>query len=122
MMKKFVSIFLIYVLVLLSCFSTLAQTQSQISKEPNSPSAAKNDLKAVFAKEIRKSGELNITMADIEKLEKNSIKSSLKKNNLSAKQKTWIWVGVGAAAAVTVLILLTRKDDDGITRLAVLPP
>ena len=121
MMKKFVSIFLIYVLILLSCFSTLAQTQNQISKEPNLPAAAKNNLKAVFAKKTRKFDELNITMADIEKLEKNSIKSSLKKNNLSAKQKTWIWVGVGAAA-VTVLILLTRKDDDGKTRFAVLSP
>lgn len=121
MMKNAASVFLICVLLFLSCFPASAQTRNQLSKEQYPPLAARNDLKAFFVKDIRKSGELGITVAEIEKLEKDSIKSSMKKNNLSSKQKTWIWVGAGTAVAVTLLVLLTRKKNDQEERICFLP-
>ena len=113
MHKKFVSLLMIYSILLLSCFSSLAQTPHRLSKELNPPPAQKNNLKEIFAEEIQKSNESVLTTIDFEKLEKNSVKQMSKRNNLSGSQKTFIWVGIGAAVAVTALILLTRKKDEG---------
>jgi uncharacterized membrane-anchored protein len=113
MIKKSVSLLIIYAIVFLTCSSSLAQTANQFGENQKQRSA-KSNLKEFFAKETRQTDPTAVTMADVEKLEKESTKQRMKKNNLSGKQKTWLWIGIAAAAAITVLILVTRNDDDRI--------
>jgi len=113
MTKKLVSLLLLYIVVFLTCSSSIAQTTGQLRKKPT---ATTGDLKEVFDRETQRSTELAV---DVESLEKDSFKRRAQKNSLWEKPKTWIWIGVAAAAAITVLVLVTRKDDepDGVIRI-----
>ncbi len=127
-MKKFASILLIYVIVFLTCFSSPAQTPTRFDEEQKPPSVSNDNLKEIFAKQMRKTKESVFTKADIEKLEKESVKQTMKRSNFSAKQKTWLWIGIGTAVGVTILILAARGRDDerdgreGRVCIAIFPP
>ena len=48
MIKRFVSIFLIYAVFLLSCFPSLAQTPNRLSEKQALPPAAENNLEEIY--------------------------------------------------------------------------
>lgn len=63
--------------------------------------------------------QTKLTRADFYKIEplkfdfeKESVKSQVKKNNLSGGAKTALWVALFAAGVATVVILATRKNNE----------
>ena len=119
MLKKFVSISLIYAILLLSNFSAQvsAQTQSDALKadalktgtlktEEISP---KTDVKKVFSKELQKSkSDASAENIDFKKLERMEMKSSAKAK-ISKSQKTWLVVFFVALAVGVVLLAIYGK-------------
>ncbi len=96
MLKKVLSAALISVMTFLTCF---AQTAS----------APLADAKT----------QTKLTRADFYRieplkfdLEKESVKTQTKKNNLSSGAKTALWVALFAAGIATVVILTTRKSNE----------
>jgi ElaB/YqjD/DUF883 family membrane-anchored ribosome-binding protein len=107
----------------------MAQTQYQLSEKQNPPLVENKNLREIFTKENQKTKDnLSFTTADAERLEKQFIEQKIKRNNFSAKQKTWLWIGIGAGVGVAILILATRQRNDAEVRrdrggcIAIFPP
>lgn len=115
MFKKIVSLLLIYTVFLLSSFSVkvFGQTQTQVIdlRSPSEEISSKNNLKELFAEETAKAkSEKSFTKENADRLQKESLNQTAKKNNFSMAAK--VGVGVGIAAAVILIIVLATRDDD----------
>lgn len=97
MLKKFLSASLITALSFLTCF---AQTASA------PPESVETQTKLTRADFYQPVTPLKFDF------EKESVKSQIKKNNLSGGAKTALWVGLFAAGIVTVVILATRDKKE----------
>lgn len=112
MLKKFVSLILIGAIVVLPSFSIqiFGQKQSAGSRQSGKEVSSKGNLKDVFAKEVANAkSEKSFTKADADKLEKESVKQAVPKNNFSGFQ---IGIGVAIAATVILIIVLATRDKD----------
>jgi len=120
MLKKFVSLSLIYAILLLSIFS--AQVSAQ-QTQPNALKAEavktdtlkteqispKTDVKQIFSKELQKSKtDTSVGEIDFKKLERIEMKSAAKAK-LSKSEKTWLVVFFVALAAIVVLVAIYGK-------------
>ena len=125
MLKKLVSLSLIYSLLLLSIFS------AQVSAQQIQPNALKADslkvgelkavepktepvlpqtaVKKVFSKELQKSkSDTSVGEIDFKKLERIEMKSAAKAK-MSKSEKTWLVVGIIALVVGVVLLAIYVK-------------
>lgn len=115
MLKIITSLLLVYSICLMSNLPSLAQSRQQpnrlqVGHLPNDD--PKISLKEFFAKETEKSKSAKpFTQADVDRLEKESINQTTKRNNLSTTTKVVIGVGI-AAVVILVVVLATRGGDD----------
>ena len=115
MLKKVISVLLVYVFCLtaISPLQLKAQTQeNQVAKNDTVKSDKKVenlDLKQFFPKSVTADSPIQL---DTKKLEKEKLNSA-RKSNLSKGQKTALYIGIAAAiAAVVTIVLVTRKDSN----------
>jgi cobalamin biosynthesis Mg chelatase CobN len=120
MLKKFVSLSLIYSLLLLSIFSaqvSAQQTQSNALKADalklgelkTEPVLPKTDVKKVFSKELQKSKtDASVGEIDFKKLERIEMKSAAKAK-MSKKEKTWIVIFIVALVVGGILLAIYGK-------------
>jgi cobalamin biosynthesis Mg chelatase CobN len=120
MLKKFVSLSLIYAILVLSFFSTQSPAQAQsnalkadalklgeLKTEQALP--PQTEVKKVFSKELQKSkSETSVSEIDFKKLERIEMKSAAKAK-LSKKDKAWIVVAVVALVVGVVLLAIYAK-------------
>lgn len=121
MLKKFVSLSLIYAILSLSIFSaqvSAQQTQSNALKadplklgelKTEQPALSKTRVKQVFSKELQKSkSDTSVGEIDFKKLERIEMKGAAKAK-MSKKEKTWIVVFIVALVALGVLLAIYGK-------------
>ena len=121
MLKKFVSLSLIYAIVLVSCFSTRAFAQTQTSALQTNPvktEAAKpemvtpkTDVKKVFSKDLRigkSATEVSESEIDFKKLEKIEMKNAAKAK-MTKKEKTLIVLVIAGFVALGILLAIYVK-------------
>jgi hypothetical protein len=120
MLKKFVSLSLIYAILVLSFFSTQspAQAQSKALKadtlkvgelKTEQALPPQTEVKKVFSKEMQKSKSgTSVGEIDFKKLERIEMKGAAKAK-MSKKEKTWLVIGIVALIVGVVLLAIYAK-------------
>lgn len=113
MLKKFVSLTLIYTMFMLTSYSSQVFAQAQINgpkagqteTEKTGPVSPKKDVKKVFKKELSKSKlEKEEAAVDFARIEKDQYKKPQKGNGLTKKDKVLIVVLIVAVVVGAIIL------------------